>query len=356
MHASDESSNARCDEQVEVAREYEPELRRAVEAARSRGWTSPDLRHALGKIADRDQVAAFTALDGAGLEPWARKTRLSAIALRIRLASLVALLRRLPRLSEVESGAAGDRDVQPALLERVRALLAKAESTTFTAEAEALAAKAQELMARHAIDRALVEGRRRAGRDGSGGDVGARRFHIEDPYARARFTLLSEVAWACSCSAVLMESIGIAHVFGFADDLSAVDLLYTSLLVQAGTAVASARSPRGRAASQVAAFRRAFLVAFARRVGERLAAARAAAVSDAQRVHGDDVLPVLADRRARVDAYLAEVAPATRRMAHRVSDGGGYEAGLAAGSRATFATQARVPSGRTALGRARPAG
>ena len=37
------------------------------------------------------------------------------------------------------------------MLERVRALLAKAESTTFPEEADALTAKAQQLMTRHAL-------------------------------------------------------------------------------------------------------------------------------------------------------------------------------------------------------------
>ena len=50
------------------------------------------------------------------------------------------------------------------VLERIRGLLAKAESTTFEAEATALTAKAQELMTRHAIDAALLQ--RRSGRAG----------------------------------------------------------------------------------------------------------------------------------------------------------------------------------------------
>ena len=41
-------------------------------------------------------------------------------------------------------------------LSRVRALLAKAESSSFPEEAEALSAKAQELMTRHALDRERI--------------------------------------------------------------------------------------------------------------------------------------------------------------------------------------------------------
>ena len=42
------------------------------------------------------------------------------------------------------------------LAAKVRALLAKAESTTFEAEAEALFAKAHQLMVRNAIDEAVL--------------------------------------------------------------------------------------------------------------------------------------------------------------------------------------------------------
>src|SRR5205807_2396905 len=80
-------------------------------------------------------------------------------------------------------------DADARILERVRALLAKAESTTFPEEAEALSAKAQELMARYAIDRALLGG---VG-DGPHG-VGGRRIHIDDPYARSKFLLVDVVA------------------------------------------------------------------------------------------------------------------------------------------------------------------
>jgi hypothetical protein len=44
-------------------------------------------------------------------------------------------------------------DLDQRMLDRVRALLAKAESTDFPQEADAFTARAQELMARHRIDR-----------------------------------------------------------------------------------------------------------------------------------------------------------------------------------------------------------
>ena len=80
------------------------------------------------------------------------------------------------------------------VLHKVRSLLAKAESTTFPDEAEALTAKAQQLMDRHAIDRAmLAAGGRDPGRP-EGRDV-----TIDAPYPRPKFHLLGAVARANRC-------------------------------------------------------------------------------------------------------------------------------------------------------------
>ena len=72
---------------------------------------------------------------------------------------LVGEARRLPPLPAVGGGAdaADDSGADPRVLARVRGLLAKAESTSFPEEAEALSAKAQELMARHALERVAVD-------------------------------------------------------------------------------------------------------------------------------------------------------------------------------------------------------
>ena len=118
--------------------------------------------------------------------------------------------------------------VDERLLARIRALLAKAESTTFPEEAESLSAKAQELMTRHRIDSALL--------GGPGGGSGGRRIWIDDPYAAPKVSLLSAVARANGCRAVELGNLGCVHVVGFPADLEVVELLHTSLLVQAASA------------------------------------------------------------------------------------------------------------------------
>ena len=77
---------------------------------------------------------------------------------------LLHLLQHLPVLERLcplpgtaraaASSAIGDADTR--ILGKIRALLAKAESTEFPEEAEALSARAQELMAKHSIDHALL--------------------------------------------------------------------------------------------------------------------------------------------------------------------------------------------------------
>ena len=84
-------------------------------------------------------------------------------------------------------------------LSRVEALLAKAESSEFEAEAEAFFAKAQALMARHAIDDVMLAARGRRTGDAVEQEV----VLVPAPYAGAKAALLSNVAQANGCQAVL---------------------------------------------------------------------------------------------------------------------------------------------------------
>ena len=120
---------------------------------------------------------------------------------------------------------------EPKMLARIRALLAKAEATTFVEEADAFTAKAQELMARHAIDAAAVESSATPG--GARAGVAVKRLHIDDPYAEPKMYLLASVAHANSVRVVWNGRLSIATMFGFAIDLELVELMFTSLLVQA---------------------------------------------------------------------------------------------------------------------------
>lgn len=239
----------------------------------------------------------------------------------------------------------------PKVLGRVRALLAKAESTSFPEEAEALTAKAQELMARYSIDAALA---------GSGlGPTGRPqhvRLRIVNPYVSPKVHLLSAVARANRCEAVWMKDEGAVTVFGYPVDLEAVELLFTSLLVQAtAAALAAGTHTDSWGRSRTRSFRSAFLLSFAVRIGERLAEAAADAVEEVV-AQGDesaaDLLPVLADRADAVRAERDLAFPQIRAARTTVSNGQGWSAGRRAAETASLTGQGQVsarPRGR--LGR-----
>ncbi len=224
------------------------------------------------------------------------------------------------------------------MLVRVRALLAKAESTTFAAEAEALTAKAQELMARHAIDEAMVDGEVVAG----DGPVGVR-LAIDDPYASAKSLLLSVVASANSCRAVWFKEVGFSTVFGFETDLEFVEVLYTSLLVQATAAITAAGTQVDRyGRSRTRSFRQSFLVAYASRIGDRLRAAQAAGQASATEEYGDALLPVLASRASAVSDAVHAACPGVQRHSPGMSNYAGWAAGSAAADLASLSVRREV--------------
>jgi len=217
------------------------------------------------------------------------------------------------------------------ILEKVRGLLAKAESTEFPAEAEALTAKAQELMARHCIEQAMLDDRA----PGARAHPTSIRVVIDAPHASAKVQLLQAVAGANGCRTIWSQHERVAYTFGFADDLAAVELLFTSLLVQATVAVHRAGPQRdqfGRV--RTASFRRSFLLAFAVGVGQRLREAADAMAAEMSATTGTDLVPVLGRRKAEVEAAVQEAFPSTRRMTYSTANADGWRAGRASAAQA----------------------
>ncbi|MFZ4187030.1 DUF2786 domain-containing protein [Streptomyces pseudogriseolus] len=251
---------------------------------------------------------------------------------------LYRLLLRLPALEPLDEAAAPspagrERKPESRMLGRIRALLAKAEATGFPEEAEALSAKAQELMARHSVDEALLA----AGTPAAEGPD-AVRIGVDPPYEQAKAVLLDAVASANHCRAVWNEPFGFSTVVGFAPDLEAVELLFTSLLVQATTAMTKAEAAqRAGGRKRTKTFRQAFLAAYAHRVGDRLAAAAAEVPV------GGDLLPVLASREVAVGERVERLFPSTTRTRLRgVGDVAGWEEGSRAAEEAVAATRRRL--------------
>ena len=246
--------------------------------------------------------------------------------------------------------AAGTADER--MLGRIRALLAKAESTEFAEEAEALSARAQELMAKYSIDHALL-----AAESGREETPGGRRIAVDNPYEAPKASLLQTVAQANRCRVVWSKEIGLVTVIGFPADLDAVELLFTSLLVQANTAMLRAGAKQdayGR--SRTRAFRTSFLVSYAIRIGERLSAAaghaeqeavaeqRAATDAVGRSGGGTDLVPFLAARHQAVDDAVDGMFgdTLTRSRAVRATDAEGWTSGRAAADLASLHNNAQV--------------
>ena len=234
---------------------------------------------------------------------------------------------------------------------RIQALLAKAESTSFPEEAEACIAKAQELMARHSIDQAVLEAARGSA---SVADV---MVTIPAPYASAKASLLGAVASANRCRAVVGRGLNgtqYCTLVGYEADLDVVQTLFASLSIQAVRFMLAEAVPPH---DGVRAFRHAFLLAYAQRIGQRLREAERAAQLEAERAAypaGDtsgasSVGVVLADRSRQVDAALDRLFPRLTTRTTTASSGAGYERGRKAADRASLGRRG-VNGGGRALG------
>ncbi|HEX3824500.1 MAG TPA: DUF2786 domain-containing protein [Mycobacteriales bacterium] len=252
---------------------------------------------------------------------------------------MTALIPRLPPIDET-----GSQVLSANVLTRVRKLLAVAEHpNTPPEEADSAARVAERLIAKYAIDEALLE---------AASDSKTRpettTMVVDPPYASAKTRLAGAVASAHGVRAITVQGGGEAArviLVGFAADLRVVDLLYTSLLLQATTSVR--RQPEsGRA------FRRAFLIGFAAEVGERLRATRVEAVAEAEQAAGAaSSALVLRDREHDVDEAVRAQFPHLRTMRTTVSNRSGLMAGRRSGADASLATGGnQVGGGRRSIG------
>jgi hypothetical protein len=226
-------------------------------------------------------------------------------------------------------------DVPPALLAKVRKILAKAEDPATTPqEAETYTAKAAELIAAYGIDQALLAESR------PGSDVvGDRVVILDAPYALDKAGLLSGVAVSLRCQAVQRTGYDSGakqlsmHLFGYESDLARAELLYTSLLLQASALLQRTYAPPGE---NVAAYRRSWLAGFTSAVVRRLRdlEARAASAVREDATAGRSVSLVLADRSVAVRSAMEQEYPYLRKAQARSLSGTGGRSGYLAGQRA----------------------
>ncbi|MDY7087558.1 MAG: hypothetical protein SYR96_20885, partial [Actinomycetota bacterium] len=134
------------------------------------------------------------------------------------------------------------------------------------------------------------------------------------------------------CRAVWMKRFGLVSVIGFAADLDATELLFTSLLVQATRAMTGSGSKTdGTGRNTTRSFRQSFLTSYASRIGERLSTAAQEVTREAVASESAPaLLPVLAARSDAVRDAVAEQFPDLTHVAAAANNREGWAAGRAA--------------------------
>lgn len=228
----------------------------------------------------------------------------------------------------------------------------KAAATANPHEADAFSAKAAELVARYRLDPIIVDAAdpsRRREATLSLRDVELGR----GAYVRARLALLTAVGDANDVRIVFTTGPAgmVAHLAGYDDDLTVVEVMYHSLHQQASSQLAGIRRSTAAATQR---YRRSFLFGYAERVGALLEHARTDVESAADATPGgspDGGSALM--RRTRIDAvdeHLAAAFPRVRTArAPGAAQAGGWKAGAAAAERADVG-RPRV-SARPAIGR-----
>jgi len=299
----------------------------------------------LDQLADLGVSQPFTELS---LTTWAAAARVGRYLTLHHALSLAGFLQALPILARLYPlpGAASVRRQAPAvpangkMLARIRGLLAKAEVTEFPDEAEALSGKAQELMAKFSLDRALVEADPAVEIPD---DSAARRLWVDTPYVSAKAQLVGAVASANRCRTVVIDQLTVVTIVGEELDLQLTEILSTSLLVQANRAMLAAGKHIGRRGeSRTRSFRQSFLMAYAQRIGERLQVTATATQAAVPEADADRLLPVLTKREEQVDALFTKLFPNTTTRRTRITNGAGWEAGLTAADQAQLDARRQV--------------
>lgn len=248
--------------------------------------------------------------------------------------------------------------------EKIAALLAKAESTTFQAEADAFIAKAQELMTQYAISEAMLDSARGVERD----EIEQRTFTYGGFYASDKGGLTWPIVRANGCRGVYMNSgtwgstrtIGDKTfkmwyeltVTGFRSDLDRVSLLEASLQLQMAQALNEWWKLEDRSwmsKTENVRARRSFMEGFTHGVQTKLyeatkAGREAAARDEAARTNTtedqatESVALVLRSRKDRVDDWMDKHYGTLRagRSSYRQSNSLAQGAGRAAGTRANI--------------------
>lgn len=224
------------------------------------------------------------------------------------------------------------------ILRKVRALLTQAEDPGCTPEeAKTFSAAAQRLIAKYAIEEALLRGDATSGR----GEPGITVIRIkEGDLEEGSCELLWMVSRFNRCRAIRFSQREIGYIqmeiIGFANDREITQLLHSSLGIQSLTEMMSGDVLKGRGSKKGKAT--SFMKGYVEEVGRRLEEATKRAERDVVMESGkssDSVALALISDKQKVDEWVKERYPHLGHYASRTAfNQAAYGAGRAAGQRA----------------------
>lgn len=236
-------------------------------------------------------------------------------------------------------------------LAKIRALMTQAEDPAASKEeAEAFFAKATALMSKYGIERAML-----AADDPNRDKIGHRSLLIEGTLVEERQLLAGLIAKAVNIEPILnkVRKPGsnrftyLVELYGFESDIERVEMLFTSLSLQASNFLRTVNPPIWDATPK-ATYRKRWFRGFGNEVVARLKDAEARAKGEAEVKHGASVALVLASRAelARKAADNSGFKTADYKARSRMTDA--FAAGQRAGRTADIGAK-RLAGGRRAL-------
>lgn len=207
------------------------------------------------------------------------------------------------------------------MTDRVRKLFAKAESTTSPHEAEALLARAYDLLAKYGIEEAVA--RAGAGTDASAIDTWD--FTATGSYRYDQVILVNEVSAALHCSAIRVSKETL-RVYGARRHLDRVQMLAGLLVTYMLATAGKATSPDPWVATVT--YRKSVMLGFIATVAQRLREAEETAQEESSDSAGAEV--VLASDARRAEQAMRDAHRRARNGSGPRRSAAGYDQGAAA--------------------------